>query len=246
MGEYQDLRIALNKGYGVLGTLICANLLMEVHTKVVVMHDVVREMALWIASDLGKNKENFVVQARVGLRQVPRVKNWGAVRRMSLMDNDIEEMTCSSKCCEITTLLLQGNYNLKNLSGEVIQYMRKLLVLDLSSNISIKGLPEQISELTSLQYLDLSLTRIKQLPVGFQELKNLTHLNLSFTELLHSISGISKLSSLRSLILFGSKVEGDVNLVKELQPLEHLQVLTIDVSTELGLEQISGDRRLLN
>lgn len=246
MGEYQDLRIAINKGYGVLGTLIGANLLLEVDTETVVMHDVVREMALWIASDLGKNKENFVVQARVGLRQVPRVKNWGAVRRMSLMNNDIEEMTCSSKCCEITTLLLQHNENLKNLSGEVIQYMRKLLVLDLSSNSSIKGLPEQISELTSLQYLDLSYTSIEQLPVGFQELKKLTHLNLTHTRRLFSVSGISKLSSLRSLKLYGSNVRVDVNLVKELQLLEHLQVLTIDVSTKLGLKQISGDRRLVN
>ncbi|XP_056849369.1 LOW QUALITY PROTEIN: probable disease resistance protein At1g61300 [Raphanus sativus] len=245
MGEYQDLRIAINKGYGVLGTLTCANLLMEVDTETVVMHDVVREMALWIASDLGKNKENFVVQARVGLRQVPRVKNWGAVRRMSLMGNEIEEMTCSSKCSELTTLLLQKN-DLKNLSGEVIQYMRKLLVLDLSYNDSIKELPEQISELTSLQYLDLSHTPLEQLPVGFQELKKLTHLNLTSTYELCSISGISKLSSLRSLKLFGSNVEGDVNLVKELQLLEHLQVLTINVSTELGLEQISGDRRLVN
>lgn len=46
--------------------------------------------------------------------------------------------------------------------------------------------------------------------------------------------------------LFGSNVQGDVNLVKELQLLEHLQVLTIDVSSELGLEQILGDQRLMN
>ncbi|KAH0909717.1 hypothetical protein HID58_033038 [Brassica napus] len=165
MGEYQDLRRAVNMGYGVL----------------------VREMALWIASDLGKNKENFVVQAGVGLHQVPKVKDWGAVRRISLM-------------------------------GEVIQHMQKLVVLDLSSNLNISGLPDRISELNSLQYLDLSDTRVEQLPVGFQELKNLTHLNLA----------------------------RDVDLVKELQLLEHLQVLTIDVSSELGLKQILGDQRLVN
>ncbi|KAF8062888.1 hypothetical protein N665_1186s0001 [Sinapis alba] len=245
MGEYHDLRGAINKGYGVLGTLIRANLLTKVDTEKVVMHDVVREMALWIASDLGKNKENFVVQARVGLHEVPKVKDWGAVRRMSLMRNMIKEMTCSSKCSELTTLLLQDN-KLENLSGEIIQYMKKLVVLDLSTNLNFSVLPDQISELTSLQYLDLSVTSIEQLPVGFKELKKLTHLNLTRTFELCSISEISKLSSLRSLKLLHSKVHEDVNLVKELQLLEHLQVLTIDVSTELGLEQLLGDQRLVN
>ncbi|CAN7027165.1 unnamed protein product [Brassica oleracea var. botrytis] len=182
-------------------------------------------------------------------RAYQKVKDWGAVRRMSLMVNTIEEMTCSSKCSELTTLLLQDNHYLKNLSGEVIQHMQKLVVLDLSSNLNISGLPDRISELNSLQYLDLSDTRVEQLPVGFQELIKLTHLNLASTYRLCSISGISKLSSLRSLKLFGSNVRGDVNLLtptKELQLLEHLQVLTIDVSSELGLQQILGDQRLMN
>ena len=86
------------------------------------------------------------------------------------MGNKIEKMTCSSKCSELTTLLLQSN-KLEILSGEIIQYMKKLVVLDLSSNLNMSGLPGRISELTSLQYLDLSDTRIEQLPVGFQELK---------------------------------------------------------------------------
>lgn len=63
----------MNKGHDVLGTLINANLL-----KV----GVVREMALWIASSLGKQKGNFVVQARVGLLKIPKLKDWGAVRRI--------------------------------------------------------------------------------------------------------------------------------------------------------------------
>ncbi|CAH8329115.1 unnamed protein product [Eruca vesicaria subsp. sativa] len=244
-GEYQDLKRAINKGYGVLGTLIHANLLTEVNTTTVVMHDVVREMAIWIASDLGKKRENFVVQARLGLHKVPEVNDWEAVRRMSLMGNKIEEITCGSKCSELTTLLLQNN-SLKSLSGEFIQYKQKLVVLDLSDNYQISGLPEQISELTSLQYLDLSDTNIKQLPVGFQELKRLTHLNLTRTWMLCSIHGISKLSSLKSLKLLNSNVQGDDNLLKELQLLEHLQLLTIDVSTELGLERILKDQRLVN
>ncbi|KAG7588056.1 P-loop containing nucleoside triphosphate hydrolase [Arabidopsis suecica] len=244
IGDYSVIKRARNKGYTMLGTLIRANLLTEDKTSVV-MHDVVREMALWIASDFGKQKENFVVRAGVGLHEIPEVKGWGAVRRMSLIKNNIEEITCSSKCSELTTLFLQHN-QLKNLSGEFIRSMQKLVVLDLTLNPNLNELPEQISELASLQYLDLSDTSIEQLPVGFHELTNLTQLNLSWTKRLCSVGAISKLSSLRILKLRGSNVHVDVSLVKELQLLERLQVLDIKISTEMGLEQISDDQRLAN
>ncbi|EOA34171.1 hypothetical protein CARUB_v10021673mg, partial [Capsella rubella] len=246
MGEYQVIKEVYNEGYAMLGTLIRANLLTEVGTEFVVMHDVVREMALWIASDFGKQKENFVVQANVGLVGIPKVKDWGAVRRMSLMENEIEEITCSSKCCELTTLFLQQNIYLKNLTGEFLQSIKKLVVLDLTKNYSLSELPEQISEMVSLQYLNLSETSIEQLPVGLQELKKLTYLNLHTTKKLSSISGISRLLSLRWLSLVESRAHGDVSLLKELQLLKNLQNLQIKVSAELSLEQILGDQRLAN
>ncbi|CAH2047866.1 unnamed protein product [Thlaspi arvense] len=157
LGECQVIKRAMNKGHEVLGTLVRANLLMEVNTNTVVMHDVIREMALWIASCFGKQKETFLC------KQEPDYL----------------------KCQE--------------------------------SRIGELELPEQISELASLRYLDLSFTSIEKLPVGFQKLKNLTHLNLT-----------------------------DVDLVKELQLLEHLQVLSITISTVLGLEKLSRDQRLAN
>ncbi|EOA34910.1 hypothetical protein CARUB_v10020008mg [Capsella rubella] len=200
LGEYQVIKEVYNKGCAMLGTLIRANLLTELGTEIVLMHDVVREMALWIASDFGRQKDNFVVRAGVGLLEIPKVKDWGVVRRMSLMKNEIEEITCSSKCCELTTLFLQRN-RLRNISGEFLESMQKLVVLDLSGNRTLSELPEQISKLVSLQYLDLSETGIKQLPVGLQELKKLTHLGLYSTNKLCSISGISKLLSLRLLSL---------------------------------------------
>ncbi|ESQ29328.1 hypothetical protein EUTSA_v10023257mg [Eutrema salsugineum] len=239
--EDQSYKRTVNKGYEILGTLIRSNLLTNISDikEKVVMHDVIREMALWIASD------TFFVQALVGLYKMPKVNDWGAVRRMSLMKNHIEEITCGSKCSELTTLFLHIN-NLKNLSSEFIGSMQKLVVLDLSRNRYFKKLPEDISKLASLQYLNLWNTSIEQLPVGFQELKKLIYLDLTGTESLRSISGISKLSSLRVLKLKYSKVHGDVSLLKELQLLEHLQVLEITISTELGLKHILGDQRLAN
>ncbi|CAA7041585.1 unnamed protein product [Microthlaspi erraticum] len=48
---------AENKGYEIIGDLVRASLLMEEDGREVVrMHDVVREMALWIASELGRER----------------------------------------------------------------------------------------------------------------------------------------------------------------------------------------------
>ncbi|VYS49639.1 unnamed protein product [Arabidopsis thaliana] len=240
IGEDQVIKRARNKGYAMLGTLTRANLLTKVSRNYCGMHDVVREMALWIASDFGKQKENYVVQARVGLHEIPKVKDWGAVRRMSLMNNHIEEIP-KVKCSVLTTLFLQSN-QLKNLSGEFIRYMKKLVVLDLSYNRDFNKLPEQISGLVSLQFLGLSSTSIEQLPVGLKELKKLTFLDLDCTRRLCSISGISRLLSLRWLSLLWSNVHGDASVLKELQQLENLQDLRITVFAEL----ISLDQRLAN
>lgn len=127
----------------------------------------------------------------------------------------------------------------KNLSGEFTQFMQKLVVLDLFGISYNNELPEQISKLASLQYLDLSITNIEQLHVGFQELKNLYQLNLNGKWRLRRVAGISKLSNLRILQLLGSNVHANASLLRDLQLLEHLQVLAIKICAETDLDQIS-------
>lgn len=231
---------AVNQGYEILGTLVRACLLSEegLSKLEVKMHDVVREMALWTLSDLGKNNERCIVRAGSGLRKVPKVKNWKAVRSLSLMNNDIEEISGSPECPELTTLFLHENKSLVSISGEFFRHMRKLVVLDLSKNHQLQELPEQISELVSLRYLDLSHTNIEGLPTCLQTLKTLIHLNLEYMKRLGCIVGISKLSSLITLGLRNSNFLLDVVSVKELHLLEHLEILTIDIASTMVLEQI--------
>lgn len=69
------------------------------------MNDQVREMALWLACDIGKQKEICVVQAGLGLGEVPQVKDWSTVSKMSLMNNEIEEISSCHECPHLTTLL---------------------------------------------------------------------------------------------------------------------------------------------
>ncbi|KAL1203535.1 putative disease resistance protein [Cardamine amara subsp. amara] len=237
----KDRGRAMNHGYEIMGTLVRACLLMEYeHTDFLKMHDMVREMALWITADLGRNKESFIVKAGARLSHVPEVKDWRVVHKMSLMENQIERInTCPCGTTKLVTLFLQNN-NLVNISEQFFKYMTELKVLDLSSNESLTQLPAEISKLVSLQYLNLSRTGIEMLPVGIKELRKLIHLDLEYTHKLESVSGISSLWNLQVLRLYESNVPLDNGLVKELQFLEHLKLLT------LTLKDASVMERLLN
>ncbi|CDY66330.1 BnaC06g41410D, partial [Brassica napus] len=82
--ESKGMERAENKAYEIMGSLICSSLLIqhEERSNFVYLHDVVREMALWIASDFGKQKDNFIVHACVGLEEIPKVQNWNIVKRI--------------------------------------------------------------------------------------------------------------------------------------------------------------------
>ncbi|EOA39284.1 hypothetical protein CARUB_v10012293mg [Capsella rubella] len=245
--ENESRERELSQGYEIIGILVRACLLLEeaINKEPVKMHDVVREMALWIASDLGKHKERWVVQAGVGLREVPKVKNWNSMRRMSLMENGIESITGSPECLELTTLFLQKNDSLLHISDEFFRCIPMLVVLDLSGNSSLRKLPNEISKLVSLRYLDLSWTCMKWLPDGLQELKKLRYLRLDYMKKLKSISGVSNLSSLRKLQLIQSKTSLEMSLLEELQLLEQLEVLNISIKSSLDAEKLIHAPRLV-
>ncbi|CAN7064244.1 hypothetical protein Bca4012_096871 [Brassica carinata] len=244
--EKEGREMAMNKGYEILETLVRACLLLEddEDESEVTMHDVVREMAMWIASDLGKNKEKCIVQAGTGIREIPKVKNWKDVRRISLMKNDIQIISESPECPQLTTLLLQRNFYLEEISDGFFQSMPKLLVLDLSKNV-LRGLRMDMCILVSLRYLNLSRTYIRELPCGLYQLKMLIHLNLEGTRSLESLEGISGLSSLRTLKLLDSKVRLDMSLMKELQLLQHIEYITVSISSStLVGEKLFDDPRM--
>lgn len=122
--------------------------------------------------------------------------------------------------------------------------MPKLAVLDLSSNGKLNELPYGISELVSLQYLNLSYTGISHLPKGLQELRKLIHLDLEETSQLESIAGISNLQNLKVLKLLASGISWDLNTVKELETLEHLEILTTSFNLFPCLDQFLSSNRL--
>ncbi|KAK9232388.1 hypothetical protein WN943_022634 [Citrus x changshan-huyou] len=237
------------EGYHILGILLHACLLEEGGDGEVKMHDVIRDMALWIACDIEREKENFFVYAGVGLVEAPDVRGWEKARRLSLMQNQIRNLSEIPTCPHLLTLLLNEN-NLRKIHNDFFQFMPSLKVLNLS-HCELTKLPVGISELVSLQHLDLSESDIEELPGELKALVNLKCLDLEYTRNLITIPRqlISNLSRLHVLRMFGAShkaikeasensilIGGGELIVEELLGLKHLEVISLTLRNSHGLQ----------
>ncbi|XVE80160.1 hypothetical protein DITRI_Ditri14bG0117300 [Diplodiscus trichospermus] len=244
--------LARKQGHHIIGSLLHACLLEEVSEFHIKMHDVIRDMCLWIACELEKEKWRFSVQAGYQLTKLLEVGNWGSMRRMSLMYNRIENLVETPNCPNLQTLFLNQNNQLKVISNDFFQFMRGLKVRNLSYNRSIKELPVGISKLVSLEFLDLSLTGIRQLPIELKALEKLKCLNLEFNHCIRIprqlISSFLKLQVLRMAGCYdslGQEVEDNSEwLVEELMVLDHLNMLSIPITSAFGLDRFLNSERL--
>ncbi|KAL0697506.1 hypothetical protein Bca4012_053628 [Brassica carinata] len=229
---------AMNQGHRIIGILVSACLLMPFYTlEFVTMHDVIRQMALWVASSFGKEEEKVIVKTGAGLQQMPEVRDWNAVRRMSLTKNEIQNISISPECPNLTTLLLTHNM-LVNISGEFFLSMPKLVILDLTSNRNLTGLPEEISSLVSLRHLDLSYTSLENLPVGLGNLIQLRYFDLTGVRTLQSISVISSLVNMDTLFLNDSTIFLSLELIEDINLMKNLKGLGVSINDLVVLERL--------
>ncbi|PPD91572.1 hypothetical protein GOBAR_DD11474 [Gossypium barbadense] len=218
MGSRQQLH---DRGHTILNRLI-NNCLLEKAGDDVKMHDVMRDMALYI------KHLHFIVKAGTGLKELPSKLEWKKdVERASFMMNKVSEipLSLSPNCGNLSTLLLKKNMSLKRISESFFQHMHSLSIFDLSYT-GIEQLPNSVSnletlnalvlrgcyklryvpsleKLEALRKLDLRGTGIEKVPTGLEMLTNLTYLNLC-TESLKElpIAILPRLSCLQCLVLY--------------------------------------------
>ncbi|KAI3953524.1 hypothetical protein MKW92_053867 [Papaver armeniacum] len=150
-GEVDDIDEAYNEGHDVVGSLKSACLLESGDStdgSEVKMHDVVRDLAIWIASDLGSKKGKYLT---VQTQNKLKVREWEKAEKIFLLDNISIKELGAPKCQNLSTLLLRHI----NISDDFFQSMSMLKVLDMSG-LQIKKLPTSIFSLIELQHLDLS------------------------------------------------------------------------------------------
>ncbi|KAF8388140.1 hypothetical protein HHK36_026806 [Tetracentron sinense] len=231
---------AVNQGYHIIGILKLACLLesgsINENTEVK-MHDVIRDLALWISRDCGKKQGKLLVQADVGLTEAPEIEKWEETEKISLMYNRIGALTETPTCPNLLTLLLNNNYSLRRISDGFFKFMPTLRILDLSGT-NISYLPMGIFELVELQCLNLSNTPIRTLPDELKMLVKLKYLDLSGTKDLETIpiKVIFWLPRLQVLNLFYSygdwEVDGDGGAsFGEAECLKHLKDAEITITT---------------
>ncbi|KAJ3697092.1 hypothetical protein LUZ61_000797 [Rhynchospora tenuis] len=201
--DASDARNIYNPGITFIRKLLSACLLEEIEPNYVKMHDVIRDMALWLAHDLGKEKDKWVVRTGAGVNQVLHESyHWHSVERATLIwipqnlanqsipcdANKLQFLNVSRTVraetvvkninffCHLTVLNM---YSCKlNSFPHDISYLVNLRHLDLSHN-NISSVPEELKFVRKLKYLFLEDNWIASFPKGvISELKELLILNL--------------------------------------------------------------------
>ena len=97
------------------------------------MHDVIHDMALWLACEKGKKKNKFVVEYRVELIRAHEVKEWRNTQRISLWGSSIEELR-EPPYFPNTETFLASHQSIGSFPNGFFTNMPIIRVLDLSNN----------------------------------------------------------------------------------------------------------------
>ncbi|KZV47380.1 putative disease resistance protein-like [Dorcoceras hygrometricum] len=223
MDKRKTRQANFDQGHAILNKLENASLLERIDNERVMIHDLIRDMALRVTSSDPK----FMVKAGLQLYEMPEEQDWKEdLDKISLMCNKISIIAhcLSPKCHKLSSLILRRN-PLEVIPESFFLHMHGLQVLDLS-HTWIQVLPNSVAELenlnalllafcfalkhlppltklTELKELDLNKNQIKELPPGMQNLINLKCLNLGDMSSLEMIPAglFPKLSQLERLIV---------------------------------------------
>ncbi|ONK61383.1 uncharacterized protein A4U43_C08F29340 [Asparagus officinalis] len=188
LGDFNNMEEAYANGYEIVDGLHKASLLEysedEYLRGVVRLHDLIRDMALWVASG-GKGKKWVVLSGVDGASdEALRDKMlWREAHKISLMYNLwLQRLPPDISAPNLVTLVIDYcGIGLLSYGLGSIQNFRNLTFLDLSSNV-LGGIPVEICRLSKLEYLNLSANlSISSLPRELEDLKRLKYLLLSNT-----------------------------------------------------------------
>ncbi|XP_052193546.1 putative disease resistance protein At4g19050 isoform X2 [Diospyros lotus] len=161
---------------------------------------------------------NYLVKTNEELQESPDAESWRNQHHVSLGQNKFGWLPPILECSDLSTLLLQENWNLKEISPSFFQYMKKLKILDMCQT-GIESLPSSISNLSNLKVLYL------------RDCRSLKQLNFAI-----------QLPLLEVLDIRGSKIH---NILTHTKNLEHLRRLWISFEkcrvengTEVRLSQL--------
>ncbi|KAJ4957962.1 hypothetical protein NE237_025073 [Protea cynaroides] len=229
-----SLIAARNKGEALIGSLKVACMLEDGEDEddeggSVRMHDMMRELALWITSPMSDSSTKFLIRTDESIVEAAQATDWVGATRISLLNTRIELPELGERCQKLTTLLLHRHEGIQTIPvTNFFQHMDHLSVLDLFDTLNFESLPDSLSCLVNLRVLRLQRCRnLRALPpLGM--LRQLQVLDLSYcVNLKHQIfipewkGGVSKL---RYLDVSYSGVSFQAGMISCLHRLEELRM----------------------
>ncbi|KAH7661454.1 P-loop containing nucleoside triphosphate hydrolase protein [Dioscorea alata] len=247
---FDELNEAYNQGETIIGILKEACLLesgvverlvintSELRSNVKV-HDMIRDLALWITSGCQENNGGWLVKPHRSLERLPQDLN--DREAISLAYNRIRSLHGSPNFHKLRTFILQGNKELCHISSSFFVTMHSLKYLDLSRTC-VTSLPEEIGMLHELQYLNLSFSSLISLPRTLGDLNKLKYLYCGEAKKLKRIPGdlIARLKNLNVLDLYSTSFyfyEGAY--LDDLLSLSNLKGVGFNIVCLSALEKLS-------
>ncbi|KNA21085.1 hypothetical protein SOVF_046520 isoform A, partial [Spinacia oleracea] len=124
-----------------------------------------------------------ILKAGEDLSEPPLEEAWEEAKMVFLMDNTLSNLPKRPACSKLLTLFLQRNSSLRVIPPSFFENMSSLQILNLSKT-RIKSLPQSLSKLECLQVLILrNCERLLFLPPAIVALKNLLVLDVHGTEI---------------------------------------------------------------
>jgi GTPase SAR1 family protein len=247
--DEHDVPSAYNVGSDYIGKLQDACLFEKYGEDCIKLHDVIRDMALWIARNQGVDNFKWIVEAGTHKERQLMIKVPHDTEKLSLMHNGIEKLFFSLPypSSKLSTLLLCYN-RLNDLETFRLESFCELRVLDLSGNC-FDTFPVEICKLVHLQFLNLSYDcriNCKSLPKELGHLINLKYLLLRGMRCSIAKGVISKLKALRVLDAWIIQFSGEEenfrrfeSLEKEIKHLSDFQALQISIIGKHDFEDLS-------
>ncbi|GMP93349.1 hypothetical protein CsSME_00043225 [Camellia sinensis var. sinensis] len=192
VNTFEDER---NRTYSLIYDLKASGLLSDSkHVGCVRMHDVIRDVGLFIAS---KGKHIFMAKAGAELKAWrPRKDTLTPYTGISLMFNDGDDLPRSLECPKLQLLSLLGNFRSLRIPETVFKGMTELSVLDMSNILS----PPSFGFMANLRTLRLNHCNLDNVSI-LGELKSLEILSFSNSSIRELPSEIGQLTCLRLLDL---------------------------------------------
>ncbi|XP_039171499.1 disease resistance protein RPS5-like isoform X1 [Eucalyptus grandis] len=235
LGDTNNVYRMREEGEYVLGDLkrlcLLESGLDDYQRQYVKMHDVIRDMAIWIARDYGQRENKLIVIEEEEDISAKMISKWGEAKKVSIWGEWIQNINQTPpRCFQLKTLIVRETNVMEVPRGFFESMAACLMVLDLSNNNNITSFPEGICNLISLRYLNLSHTCIRELP---KEINNLTRLQwLLLDHMMEHIlipTGAITSLPLNVFSMWGLNLYKEEEMVEELGRMQGLTDLSIKV-----------------